>query len=103
MIESMAEVQTKEQILTLDGRHLGDGSRKLSEYNIKNGSKLHLIQGIMEIVIQTNQGPITVTVESSDTVGRVKEKILEKKGIPVHDQILLFDMAQLMNDKMLLD
>ncbi|KAK9146361.1 hypothetical protein Sjap_006264 [Stephania japonica] len=93
MVESMAEVQTKEQILTLDGRHLEDG-RKLSEYNINKGSKLHLIQG-MEMVVLTNEGNIVVTMGSSDTVGHMKEKILEKKGIPVYDQILLFNMEQL--------
>lgn len=74
--------------------------RTLSDYNIQNKSTLYLFLDKQarvsswrrgQIFLKTLTGnTITLEVDSSDTVERVKEKIQNKEGILATDQRLIF-------------
>ncbi|CAH1427212.1 unnamed protein product [Lactuca virosa] len=102
-IQISARVQDKniplnQQILTFNGKQLEDG-RTLADYNIQQESTLDLdvmLEGNMQIFVKTMTGKTrTLNVKRNDTIGNVKAKIQDKRGIPHHQQRLIFDGMQL--------
>ena len=76
----------------------------LADYNIQHRSTLDLEEKMQIYVLETLLGTtITVEVDSSDTIGNVKDKIESTEGFPKHQQCLLFDNKQLEDNSTLAD
>ena len=99
-IQEREHITPQKQNLSFAGRKLEDG-RSLADYNVVDGSTLHL-RVCMKINIKTPSGKIiALDVEPTDTINSVKAKVQEKEGIPPEKQILNFANRELEDDRIL--
>ena len=91
-IQGKTEIPQKEQILTFAGEQLEDKCT-LSHYNIYSSSTLHLGLRFLETVqvfVKTPSGEtISLDMNLSDTVHKVKTKLQDIKSIPLITQHLV--------------
>lgn len=112
----MEELKTKiqsqegyplEQIkLTYKGKEL-ENKKTLKDYDVGYKDSIYLglrFRGILNIFVNTPQGrSISLKVESTDTVEKIKNRLQEKENIPVASQILTFAGVEMNDERTLSD
>lgn len=103
-IKDKEGIPSCQQILIFSGIKLED-SMKLADCNIKNESIIDLavkMLGGLQIFIKLLNGKtITLNIEATDTIGRIKEMIQSKEGIPIELQRIIFAGRDLQNERTL--
>ncbi|KAJ0628158.1 polyubiquitin-B [Helianthus annuus] len=86
---------------------LDDDNDTLADFNIINGSTLTSMvkyEKSMEIFVNSYTGKtISLFVHPTDTITKVKSEIKRKEGIPVDEQVLIFNKVVLEDSATLLD
>ena len=82
--------------LVLDGKQLEE-DKTVEFYNIKNDSNLQLVPlDVFQICIHKTYGEkIIIDVNNFDTIKNIKKKIENQEGIPIEQQVLLFNGEKL--------
>ena len=88
IVEKKKEISSDQQLLIFAEKKLKDGLT-LSDYNIQNESTVDLLQKTLFVRMDAKQR-ITLAVEASDSIGKVKAKIQNKAGILSEEQHLSF-------------
>ena len=88
IVEKKKGISSDQQLLIFAEQKLKDGLT-LSDYNIQNGSTVDLLQKTLFVKMEPKQR-ISLAVEPSDSIEKVKAKIQNKAGIPSEEQHLLF-------------
>jgi ubiquitin C len=101
-IQNEENIPLDQQCLIFDGRQLYN-VHTLSYYNIKKGSTLNLECKLITIYVKIFNGEtIDLEVEVIDTIGQVKQKVRDKEGTPIANQLLIFFNKTLNNWETLL-
>ena len=88
IVEKKKGISLDQQLLIFAEQKLKDGLT-LSDYNIQNGSTVDLLQKTLLVKMDAKQR-ISLAVEPSDSIEKVKAKIQNKAGIPSEEQHLSF-------------
>eukprot|EP00617_Octactis_speculum_P004996 CAMPEP_0185791254 /NCGR_PEP_ID=MMETSP1174-20130828/158269_1 /TAXON_ID=35687 /ORGANISM="Dictyocha speculum, Strain CCMP1381" /LENGTH=123 /DNA_ID=CAMNT_0028486179 /DNA_START=431 /DNA_END=802 /DNA_ORIENTATION=- len=99
-------VPTDQQRLIFGGKQL-EGQKTLADYDVKEDSTFHMVlrlRGGMQLFVKTLDGKtVTVDAEEEDTIEDIKNRIMEKEGVPTDQQRLIFGGKQLEGQKTLAD
>ncbi|KAL7092056.1 hypothetical protein ACP275_12G142000 [Erythranthe tilingii] len=97
-IRKRVGVPAADQVLLFEDKWLDDNNRTLADCNIQSDNSVirllvSRLRGMMKIRVKSVSGTITtLAVDSSEnTVGDVKAMIHRRKGIPVANQMLVFN------------
>ena len=88
IVEKKKGISSDQQLLIFAEQKLKDGLT-LSDYNIQNGSTVDLLQKTLFVKMDAKQR-ISLAVEPSDSIEKVKAKIQNKAGIPSEELHLSF-------------
>ena len=99
-IQKLHGIPTDQQRLACDGIVTSD-DLTLEEQGIDEDANLTLEATQIHLIVNTKR--ITFQVDLQDSIASIKEKILEKMGIPINDQSILFGAEELENDQTLED
>ena len=99
-LEEKSGVPAKNQKILMGGKELSDPNKTAADYGIKAGSVLDMEQKVIKINVKTPDGKtISVEVNSNDSGEAVKEKIAQKTGMKVEQQLLKHNGKEFANDK----
>ncbi|CAH1427201.1 unnamed protein product [Lactuca virosa] len=105
-IEEIEWIQPQHQLLTIAEKTL-EGPRTLADYNIQKESTLHLslsLGGNMRIFVKTLAGDtISLVVESSETITKLKKRIRDTDKTPISQYRLIIAGKNLEDGRTLSD
>lgn len=106
-IEEKDGIPIQEQSLIFLHKKLENGN-SIQDYDIRNNSTIYLFLPLkgsgMQIFVTTIIGNhITLTVEPNELIENIKEKIKQKLGYEISDQIIIFGGKKLENGNTLQD